>query len=310
MKINPVFIIGTHRSGTTWVGNLLASHSDVAAIVHEKHEGIHESAYFSHVYNRYGNLNDKVNYIEFVEAIGSSDYFKLSGITKKELYSLYPANYGEVFRFVMNEFTERQNKRVWIEKSPRHALKLDLIASLFPDALFVATHRNLIDVVRSSLGLNIKYKPTLLNDQPMRKKTIKTTVKNYYFIDKSIKRFKLQNPNKIIICSYDDLIIDSTKVTNELFNFLNLRLEEVHSNYEKNTSFKKGTKNKEELLTKSEINLIKTSAVIMSKLPLLYFNFRLKLIEYLRNNFRIFNNSKLPVWFYRLYDFDEGSIKS
>ncbi len=43
-KKKPVFIIGTNRSGTTWVGNLLAAHSDVAAIVHEKHKEIHESA--------------------------------------------------------------------------------------------------------------------------------------------------------------------------------------------------------------------------------------------------------------------------
>ena len=310
MKIKPIFIVGSHRSGTTWIGNLLASHSDVAAIVHEKHEGIHESAYFSHVYNRYGDLKEKVNYFEFIEAIGASDYFRISGVTKQELFNLYPTNYGAVFRFVMDEFTRRQNKLAWVEKSPKHSLKLDLIASLLPDALFVASHRDIIDVVRSSLGLSIRYNPALHNDKSKRRKTIKTTVKNYYFIDKSIKKFKLKNPNKIIICSYDDLISDSVKVTNRLFDFLGLKAEEVHSSFKKNTSFEKNQNNKEDLLTKSEIKLIKTRAAIMSKLPLLYFNLRLNLIEYLRNNYRIFNNSRLPVWFYRLHEFNDENLKS
>ena len=64
------------------------------------------------------------------------------------VYNLYPTDYGEVFRFIMDEFTDKQNKSTWIEKSPRHAHKLDLILSLYPDALFLATRRELKDVVK------------------------------------------------------------------------------------------------------------------------------------------------------------------
>ena len=56
--IKPIFIVGTNRSGTTWLANILSSHPKIAAIHHVNHHkfysGVIESFYFSHVYGRYG----------------------------------------------------------------------------------------------------------------------------------------------------------------------------------------------------------------------------------------------------------------
>lgn len=301
----PIFIVGTNRSGTTWLGNLLASHPSVAVIQHEEHHGIHESAYFSHVYNRYGDLSDRVNYLEFVEAIGASDYFKLSGVSKRELYELFPANYAEVFRHVMDSFADSQNKSCWIEKSPRHTLELDLISKLYPDALFIATHRSLKDVVKSSLGLQIKYSPLLVDNTKKRKIAIIQTIKSYYLKNKTIETFKKAHPNKILISSYESLLKEKQIVMNKIFDFLDLTPLEVDSNFAKNTSFKKSKEQQDDFFTSSEKRLINRYSFILSKLPLTYFNFRLKLIKKIRSRFRICQNPKLPVWFYRLHEFNK-----
>lgn len=47
-KMQPIFVFGRHRSGTTWVTNVLMSHKKVFSPNHETHNGQHESAFFAH----------------------------------------------------------------------------------------------------------------------------------------------------------------------------------------------------------------------------------------------------------------------
>ena len=46
--VNRVFIIGSHRSGTTYLTNVLAEQNDLYTPQTEKHRGQIESAFFSH----------------------------------------------------------------------------------------------------------------------------------------------------------------------------------------------------------------------------------------------------------------------
>ena len=47
MTARPIFVLGRHRSGTTWVSNILASVPGIYSPSHPLHKGAHESAYFS-----------------------------------------------------------------------------------------------------------------------------------------------------------------------------------------------------------------------------------------------------------------------
>lgn len=84
-NITPVFVVGCHRCGTTWLANIISRHSNVASMQTDKHRGINESAFFSHVYNHYGDFSRISDYIEFVEAYSSSDLFRLSELEKSFL---------------------------------------------------------------------------------------------------------------------------------------------------------------------------------------------------------------------------------
>lgn len=302
----PIFIVGTNRSGTTWLGNLLASHSQVAAITHTMHQGVHESAYFTHVYERYGDLKHKVNYLEFVEAIGSSDYFRLAEISKNELFELYPTDYGKVFRYVMDRFASKNKRKFWIEKSPNHALKMELISKLYPDAVFIAIQRDVYDVVKSSLGLRIKYVPDRKNDSILRKNTIKDAIFNYYKVNKTIKQFKKKHPDKIFICSFEDLKLNKQKVLNEIVEFTGLTVENIDSTVKPNTSFenKEQMQEKNDLFIPSEKSLLKRRCYLMNSMPLLYFNVKAILRDKLRKRFTFCRNPKLPNWFYKLHEFN------
>jgi hypothetical protein len=104
----PIFVLGKHRSGTTWLANLLCQHPQIAGVQHARHHGIHESAFFSHVYGRYGDLAVWSRYAEFVEVVAASDYFRLAGATREFLYSLWPTSYEGVFRAVMDRFAAQR----------------------------------------------------------------------------------------------------------------------------------------------------------------------------------------------------------
>lgn len=60
----PIFVLGWGRSGTAWLSNLLLEHPAIVGIQHEKHWGIHESAFFSVVEGRYRSLDNPANFIE------------------------------------------------------------------------------------------------------------------------------------------------------------------------------------------------------------------------------------------------------
>lgn len=116
----PIFVLGKHRSGTTWLANQLCQHSHIVGVQHEAHGGIHESAYFSTVYGRYGDLITKSNFIELVEVLAASDYFRLAGATKEYLYSLWPTTYQDLFKQAMDDLADRKGASHWLEKTPPH----------------------------------------------------------------------------------------------------------------------------------------------------------------------------------------------
>lgn len=137
----PVFVIGAHRSGTTWVYDLLSSHPEVA--------GVFESGLFSsdlglapllHPVHWY---RDETQLAHDRAFFGKS--FRLSQLLTREealadIRQLAARWLGQALS---------QKHRYLVEKTPQHVHVIPFIAELFPNACFVHVLRDGRDVAVS-----------------------------------------------------------------------------------------------------------------------------------------------------------------
>ena len=147
MPARPLFILGRHRSGTTWLANILASLPEIHAITHERHQGVHESAYYSHLVPHCGHGRSGADRQEIKRLFEQSDFYALSGLEHgPDIAELGTAGY---FRAVMDAGAGRSNARYWLEKTPANTLIARRLREAFPDAVFLAIVRDYRDVVAS-----------------------------------------------------------------------------------------------------------------------------------------------------------------
>jgi hypothetical protein len=231
----PLFVVGKHRSGTTWLSNLLLDHTLIAGVQHKDHHGIHESAFFSHVRGRYGDLNLFSNFAEFAAVVSKSDYFRLMGVSFEELIELYPSTYSEVFRTVMNRFADRHEARYWLEKSPMHTSRIQEIGELYSDARFVGILRNPVDAAFSWLKRRSPEGGALRRALGLGRFTL-----NKYVADAHMRMMQDVWPERVCIIRYEDLVERREEVLETVCRFLGLPVEEMHSGYAPNTSYSEG----------------------------------------------------------------------
>ena len=290
----PIFALGKHRSGTTWLGNQLCQHPLIAGVTHERHKGIHESAYFCSIYNRYGNLGIKANYMEFVEVIGASDYFRLAGISKEFLYSLFPTTYEEVFRIAMDNYAAKQGAAFWVEKSPAHTLEVELLATLYPDAKFIAIIRDLESVTASTLYHTEPGAP----DAPSRQRHLISTVLNWTHYNKVIKTFHAKS-DRMLLLRYKALRSDLKSVMQQICAFLEVDFDPAmcKQTFVPNSSFQ--TQKRDKALSVTEKKQVKLISGLANLIPL-------NVINYLYEKARRNKRQSLPWWFFKLHEFNNN----
>lgn len=140
LEAPPVFIVGMHRSGTTWAYELLASHPEVA--------GVFESGLFSADLG-IAPLFSPVHWYEG-EVRGEDERlfgarFRLSQLLTRaqalsEVRELTASWLGRVIQ---------PRHRYLVEKTPQHVYSMRLIAELFPGCAFIHVIRDGRDVAVS-----------------------------------------------------------------------------------------------------------------------------------------------------------------
>jgi hypothetical protein len=145
----PVFVLGRHRSGTTWVANIVASLPGVFAVQHAAHRGVHESAFFSHLVPHCHGGRTESDLREIKRLFEKSDYFLLTGLTEGP--DILRHGYAAYFRHVMQSAAAREGARYWLEKTPAHTLHARFLSRAFPGAILLAVVRDPRDVVASNL---------------------------------------------------------------------------------------------------------------------------------------------------------------
>lgn len=283
----PIFIIGNHRSGTTWLANILCANAGISGIQSEKHYGIHESIFFSNFDGRYGNLENYNNFIEFAEVFSATDYFQLTGLDKEFIYKNYKKDYYEIFKSIMEVYAKNNNSIYWLEKSPSHTLYLERIMDYFPNAKFIAIKRNIIDVIKSTKALSIKESRSEEPKKIGKIHLLKWTIK-YVLFDKIIDHY-LNNSKISCIIHYEQIRKNPDRISKLISRFLelNIRLSSSKIAFNKNTSFNNETRRKK-ILSTSEIIFIKFFQKIFEFIPFYIYSI------YIQH--KIKDQGKFPTW--------------
>jgi hypothetical protein len=289
----PIFVFGIQRSGTTWLANQISQHSQITAVQSDDHMGLHESAFYELLYNRYGDLSVKTNYVEFVEIASASDYFQLAGVDREFLYKLWPTTYTEVFRTVMEDFARRQGVNYWLEKTPKHTLLMDFIAKEFPEAVFIAVERNLQDYLASHMMLH-RDETQLFNKIERLIFVIRQTLRWVYY-NRTIKSFESSNGKTLLMLTYKEMRQDIQGVMTRIANHIGVPFEEImtQDKYPPNTSYKKSEK-RGNVLTANEKKLTELIHSATDFVPFLAIKFGARVVS------RLKGRRDLQDWFFQM----------
>ena len=147
-----VFIVGTARSGTTLVQSMLASHTSVF------------SPPETHFFRR---TIPKRLWMRPSKWYGKSEIETIRRLLKKigynDLSALLPrftfdtSKWVESLINIIDQMCIRENKNIWLEKTPLHLYYIDLITSVEPETVFVHVLRRGEDVIASLYDVSRKY---------------------------------------------------------------------------------------------------------------------------------------------------------
>ena len=228
----PIFVLGTARSGTTWLANLLISHPEIAGLAAAEHQGIHESHLFDHT--RYA-LAGTMSCAAFAERYRAEDYFRLAGVSAAELCAAAPAEADTVafFGVLMTLVARKAGARYWLEKTPKHAIYADEIMDRFPDARFVLITRDFQDTMRSQLARYANPDAGWLR-QRLEK------VFRYVSDRRAMRRVARRAGSRVREVSYETLAADTDGVTAGLLRWLGLPVRPLRSAFPPDSSFGPG----------------------------------------------------------------------
>jgi len=225
---DPIFIIGTERSGTNLLRLILNSHSNIS-VPHPPHI----MKYFHPIEHLYGNLNIDKNFKKLIDdvcrlvdlhtypwEIKPNRKQVFNNVTDKKLLNIY-------FE-INNQYLKYAGKKRWVCKS---TFMIDYVADIlkhFPDARFIYMVRDGRDVAVSS-------KSSIFNDYHIYY-TAKRWSNEQQLGLSWMKRLK---PEQIMMLKYEDLLNDPVKEVHKICSFLNETYEEVMIKYHNSAEAKK-----------------------------------------------------------------------
>jgi hypothetical protein len=214
--INPTFVIGFPRSGTTLLADLLGRHSQIAvppetrfaAAIFEHYrpsrfpKPASPSEYVEQVLKAYPRLQDvDVNWEDVVLRMEAG---------KRRGCGTEPA---QLFNALLYVYAKEQGKPHIVEKSPVHLLYADVLLRWFPDARFVWIIRDGRDAVLSLMRMPWAHSSLLLHAAEWN-----------YRMDRA-ERFRAANPDQCYTLRYEDLLTDPETTLYDLCAFVGVSYE-------------------------------------------------------------------------------------
>lgn len=211
--MNPVFVIGFPRSGTTLLLHLLMSSGEFPTY------RFSESHFFSHCYRRYGSLDRESNRALLLAELEARDWFNGTDVSREQLEARIGeenTEYEAYLRHFMALVAESQGKERWIEKTPWHYHYTKEIRRAFPNSRFLIMVRDPRDVVLSIT----KYGWTTNTPNRMLRTAIA-----WAWAMRLVRRLFSPPHGDFVFIRYEDLVSDPEKVLDAINALLGLKLD-------------------------------------------------------------------------------------
>jgi protein-tyrosine sulfotransferase len=198
----PIFILSYMRSGSTLLRYILDTHPDVCS-PGELDLGT-LCASFRHI-------------IEHLNGEPARD-----PLQDAEVKMGLNAETRKLVDKLMGNYTERQRKKRWCEKSPRNLFHMDLLNELFPDAQYICLHRHAMDRTQSCLvarknGFIENPEYYLRNDGE-----INALIDSWIEYTEKLLRFEHANRSRCFRIRYESLVTRPAETLEPLFSFLGI----------------------------------------------------------------------------------------
>jgi len=262
-SFSPVFICGSGRSGTTLVRNILGNHSNFYTIDRELHFFTRYRTYCYKLLDKfekknniqrlalsiitllfYGNECCEIMTIESNYPLDVQNYY--DEIVQSEDFNTLKSKY-DIFDFCINYFTHKENKKRWVEKTPRNIFAADLITERYPDAQF-------IEIYRDPRAVYLSWK----NAEHRFFRNAVECLRAWNDTTSLGERYLKKLPKQFYRLKYEDLICSPEEELKKLCGFLNEEFEPAMLNITVKNSFFEDSINKQGF-NKSSLNRWKES---------------------------------------------------
>jgi len=198
--IQPTFLIGFPRSGTTLLDTILRTHSNI--------DVLEELPMLT-------KMKASLGYVPTISMIENMDNTAVeiaSGFYLEEL----------------KKHIEVGKNRIIIDKLPLNILELPLINQIFPEASFILALRHPLDCILSCWMQNFKLNPAMANMVELKR------IVDFYDTAMSVLKLSKERYSlDIHRIRYEDLVLDFEENVTNLLAFLGLEWEEELRNYQK-----------------------------------------------------------------------------
>lgn len=227
---DPVFIVGAHKSGSSFIRSLLDGHPELAVLPIESHF-FRNLGYWVHYKFRRSKPSSK----SFVElAIETMYDYKHNVNPYKDFHNLDAIDldvFNNEIQKIKAESSERElffaytqaifmslsldpkQNRI-VEKSVENAEFVQDVKRIFPNAKTIHIIRN----PYSNLASFRRYQHKMNGKYPLINKTIESLSNHYYFLEKNLRNF----PRDYFVVRYEDLVTDTSGELKKICNFLGI----------------------------------------------------------------------------------------